>query len=149
MRGLPGSGSVVMFARADGLPDEAQRAELLKNLEADTKTQLQEAGIPFAKIKYAYDPYRALLVVLVTLDQLNGFVYPIVTDVKLVQRVNLVRDPSIELEAVTWSRDGVGGPKLEIPMIRDQVGRLVGRFIKDYQSVNPKQSASAGKNEKH
>jgi hypothetical protein len=134
-----------MFARADGLPDEAQRAELLKTLEADTKTQLQEAGIPFSKSKYADDLGKARLVILVTLDQLNGFVHPIVTEVQLVQRVHLARDPSIELDAVTWSRDGVGGPKLEIPMIRDQIGRLIDRFIRDYRSVNPTQSASSRK----
>lgn len=59
------------------------------------------------------------------------------TEVKLMQRVRLARDPSIETDAVTWYLDGVGGPKLEIPMIRRQVASEIDRFIQDYLSVIP------------
>jgi len=38
---------------------------------------------------------------------------------------------------VTWYLDGVGGPKLEIPMIRRQVASEIDRFIQDYLSVIP------------
>lgn len=131
---------------AEGL-DEARRPEILKLLEADTTAKLEEAGIPLFRgaddrSKEAGSPE---LVVMVTLDKLNGFVHPIVTEVTLLQRVRLVRDPSIETYAVTWSRDGVGGPKLEIPMIQRLVAGLIDQFIQDYLAVNPKQSASAGK----
>jgi hypothetical protein len=62
-----------------------------------------------------------------------------VTGVKLLQRVRLARDPSIETDAVTWSLDGVGGgTKAEIERIRRLVAYEIDRFIKDYQSVNPK-----------
>ena len=82
---------------------------------------------------------------MVTLDKPNGFVHPVVTEVKLLQRVRLMRDPSIEYDAVTWSREGVGQP-LEISRIRRLVADHLDRFIEDYRSVNPKQSASSGKN---
>jgi hypothetical protein len=78
------------------------------------------------------------LVVLVTLDKPNGFVHPIVTELKLFQRVRLLRDLSIETDVVTWSLNGVGGPKLDIPMLRRQVSTEIDRFIADYLSVNPK-----------
>jgi hypothetical protein len=77
------------------------------------------------------------------LDKPNGFVHPIVTEVKLLQRARLVRDPSIEYDAVTWSREGVGGPNLEISRIQRLVANHLDRFIEDYRSVNPKQSASS------
>lgn len=131
---------------AEGL-DEAQRPEVLKMLEANTTAQLQKAGIPLFqgadnRSKEAGSPE---LVVVVTLDKLNGFVHPLVTEVTLLQRVRLVRDPSIETYAATWNREGVGGPTLEIPMIHRQVGGLIDLFIRDYLSVNPKQSASSSK----
>ena len=144
LRRLTGVRLIVMFHRADGL-DEAQRPEVLKTLEADATAKLQNAGIPLFRFadetRNAGDPR---LVVLVTLDQPNGFVYPIVTEVKLFQRVRLARDPSIETDAVTWSQRGVGGPKLEIEQIRRLVASEMDRFIKDYESVNPKRSARSG-----
>lgn len=145
LRGLPGVRVIVMFGRADGLPDETQRAELLKTLEADAKAKLQEAGILFSKSKYADEIGKARLIVLVTLDQPNGFVPPILTEVKLVQKVRLARDPSIEFDAVSWSNYGVGAPKLKIPVIQQLVGDLIDQFIRDYLAENPKQSVSSNK----
>jgi len=143
LRGLTGVRLMVMFHRAGGL-DEAQRPEVLKMLEADTRAKLQKAGIPmFHTADDMKNAGHPRLIVLVTLDKPNGFVYPVVTEVKLMQRVRLARNPSIETDAVTWSYNGVGGPKLEIERIRRLVATEVDRFIKDYQSVNPKQSASS------
>ena len=75
---------------------------------------------------------------MMTLDKPNGFVHPLVTEVKLLQRVRLARDPSIETDPVTWSIDGVGGPKLELAMMRRQIATEVDQFVKDYLAVNPK-----------
>jgi hypothetical protein len=118
LRGLKGVRLIVMFGHcpsrnlnnyAEGL-DEAQRPEVLKMLEADTTAKLQETGIPLLRfndeIENAGSPQ---LIVLVTLDKPNGFVHPLVTEVKLLQKVRLARDPSIETDAVTWRLDGVGG----------------------------------------
>lgn len=145
LRGLKGVRLIVMFGRADAL-DEAKRPEVLKMLEADTTAKLQKAGIPL--LRFSDEIEKAgfpQLIVLVTLDVPNGFVHPLVTEVKLMQRVRLARDPSIETDAVTWYLDGVGGPKLEIAMIRRQVASEIDRFIQDYLSVNPNQSASLDK----
>jgi hypothetical protein len=145
LRGLKGVRLIIMFGRADAL-DEAQRPELLRMLEADTTAKLQKARI--ALLRFNDEIERAgspKLIVMVTLDVRNGFVYPVVTEVKLMQRVRLSRDPSIQTDAVTWHLDGVGGPKLEIPMIRRQVASEIDRFIQDYLSVNANQAASLGK----
>jgi hypothetical protein len=145
LRGLTGVRLIVMFHRADGL-DEAQRPEVLKMLEADTTAKLEEAGIPLFGLadKRTQQAGAPKLIVLVTLDKPNGFVHPVVIEVKLLQRVRLVRDPSIEYDAVTWSLGGVGQP-LEISRIRRLVAGDLDRFIEDYRSVNPKQSASSSK----
>jgi hypothetical protein len=144
LRGLTGVRLIVMFHRADGL-DEAQRPGLLKVLEAETVAKLQQAGIPmFHTADEVRNAGYPRLIVLITLDKLNGFVYPVVTEVKLMQRVQLARNPSIETDAMTWSLNGVGGPTLDIERIGRLVANEVDHFIKDYESVNPKRSARLG-----
>jgi len=144
LRGLIGVRLMVMFGgatRAEAL-DEVERPGVLKMLEADTKAKLEKAGIPFSRSRFADEIGKAgdpRLIVTVTFDQLNGFE----TEVKLMQSVHLARDPSIVTYAVTWSLGG-GGNKAEIATIRRQIASLIDRFIKDYLSVNPKQSASPG-----
>jgi len=155
LRGLTGVRLAVRFAHcpkrdlsncAEGL-DEAQRPEVLKILEADATAKLQNAGIAVFRLgneekSQAGDPK---LIILATLDKPNGFNHPIVTEVMLMERVRLVRDPSIEYDAVTWSQEGVGGAKVEISKIRWLVTVNLDHFIEDYLSVNPKQSPNSGK----
>jgi hypothetical protein len=146
LRGLRGVRVIVMFdrpTRAEAL-DEVQRPGVLKMLEDDTKAKLEKVGIPFSRSRFADNIGKdyARLIVLAKLDKPNGFE----TEVKLLQRVRLTRDPSIEFDAVTWSLGGVGN-KLEMPIVRSQIAGLIDRFIENYLSVNPKQSASSGKDE--
>ena len=154
LRGLTGVRLIVMFGNcpsrdlsdcAKGL-DEARRPQVLRMLEADVTAKLQNAGIPLFGLadERSSKAGGPKLIVLVTLDKLNGFVYPIVTEVKLLQMARLVRDPSIELNAVTWSRYGVGGPELEIEKVRNLTASLIDQFIEAYRSENPKQSVSSG-----
>jgi hypothetical protein len=156
LRGLTGVRLIVMYGNcptrdpsncAAGL-DQAQRPELLKMLEADATAKLQAAGIAVfgltaPRSSAAGDPK---LILMVTLDKLNGFNHPVVTELKLMERVRLVRDPSIEYDAVTWSQEGVGGAEVEISKIRWLVTANLDHFIKDYLSVNPKQSVNSGNN---
>lgn len=156
LRGLTGVRLIVMYGHcptrdisncAQGL-DEAQRPEVLRMLEADATAKLEEAGITVFGLADKRNDRKAgdpKLIIMVTLDKLNGFVHPIVTEVKLLQRVRLVRNSSIEFDAVTWSIGGVGAPKLEIPVLRSLVASNLDDFIEDYQSVNAKQSASSSK----
>ena len=144
LRGLTGVRLIVMFdrpTRAEAF-DEVKRPGVLKMLEDDTKAKLEKAGIPFSRSQFADEIGKdyGRLIVLAKLDMPNGFE----TEVKLLQRVRLARDPSIEFDAVTWSLAGVGN-KLEIPTVRSQIADLIDRFIEDYLSVNPKQSASSRK----
>ena len=136
LRGLKGVRLVVLFAGADAI-DETERPAIRKLVEADATAKFQTAGIPL--FHYANEIEEAgspQLNVYITCDKPNGFVYPLVTNVKLLQRVRLARDPSIETDLVTWEQHGVGGPKLTVEMIRSQVATEIDQFIKNYKSVN-------------
>lgn len=144
LRGLRGVQLIVMFdgpTRAEAF-DEVKRPGVLRMLEDDTKAKLQEAGIPFSRSLFDSEIGTAgnpRLIVLAKLDKPSGFE----TEVKLLQSVRLTRDPSIEFDAVTWSLAGVGN-KVEMPIVRRQIAGLINRFIEDYLTQNPKQSASSG-----
>ena len=136
LRGLKGIRLVVMFARADAI-DEAQRPGILKLVESDSIAKFQKAAIPlFHFANEVEDAGFPQLIVYLTCDKPNGFVYPLVTDVKLLQRVRLARDPAIEADLATWEQWGIGAPKLTVEMIRSQVATEIDQFIKDYMAVN-------------
>ena len=136
LRGLKGIRLVVMFARA-GAIDEADRPGVLKLVEADAIAKLQKAHIPL--FRFANEIEEAgypQLIVYITADKPNGFVYPVVTNVKLLQRVRLARDPSIEADLATWEHYGIGAPELTVEVIRRVTAGEVDQFIRDYLAVN-------------
>jgi len=138
LSGLKGVRLVVMFARADAI-DQAERAAILKLVETDTTAKLQEAKIPLLRFtNEVEDAGSPQLMVYITLDKPNGFVYPMVTNVRLLQRVRLARDSSIEADLATWEHSGIGGPKLDVEVIRQLVAGEIDLFIKDYSTVNPR-----------
>ena len=144
LRGLKGVRLMVMLAKYPHRLDEAQRPELLKIVEADAIAKFQKAGIPLSQSRYVDEISKAgdpRLVINVPMDEPNSSV-SVTTEVELFQKVRLSRDPSIETDAVTWSRAGsVGGPGQRYLRIRQQIAELIDQFIQDYLSVNPKQSA--------
>jgi len=148
LRGLKGVRLIVMLANYPHRLDEAEWPELLKLVQADAIAKLQEAGIPLSRSKYVDEIGKAgdpRLVISVPMDERNSSV-SLTTEVKLFQKVRLSRDPSIETDAVTWSqRGGVTWPMPRDSVIRRQIAGEIDRFIQDYLSVNPKQSASSGK----
>ena len=138
LRGLKGVRLVVMFGRA-GAIDEAERPGILKLVEADAIAKFQTAQITL--LRYSNEVNGAgspQLMVYITADQPNGFVYPVVTNVKLLQRVRLSRDPSMEADLATWEHSGIGAPELTVDVIRRVTALEVDQFIKDYLAVNPR-----------
>lgn len=136
LRGLKGVRLVVMFARADAI-GEAERPAILKLVEGDATAKFEKAHIPL--FRFANEVEEAgfpQLIVYLTADKPNGFVYPLVTNVRLLQRVRLARDSSIEADLATWEQSGIGGPKLTVEMIRSQVATEIDQFIKDYMAAN-------------
>lgn len=147
IRGVTGVRLRVMLGHYPHRMEERQKPEILKLVEADAAAKLEKAGIPF--YVSPSDPRRnssyAVLVITLTMTE-ETVLKHIDNEVKLLQSVRLSHDPSIEFEAVTWLTGGsVGGPKqwdLD-GNTRKQVSDLVDGFIKDYFSVNPKESAAS------
>lgn len=136
LRGLKGVRLVVMFARAGAIA-ETDRPGILRLVEADAIAKFQKARIPlFGSADEIREAGYPLLMVHITCDEPNGFVYPLVTKVTLLQRVRLSRDPSIEDDLATWMKHGIGSPTVTVEMIRSQVATEIDQFIKDYQAVN-------------
>ena len=148
LRGLKGVRLMVMLARYPHRLDQSQWPELLKMVQADAIAKLNEAGIPvFGLADKRNDEKNGdpRLVIDVPMDERNSSV-SLTTEVKLFQRVRLSRDPSIETDAVTWSREGsVHWPMPRDSIVRQQIAELIDQFIHDYLSVNLKQSAVPNK----
>ena len=136
LRGIKGVRLMVMLGNYPHRLEEAQWPELLKMVQADATAKLQAAGIPVEKTG------DARLVISVPMDEPNSSM-SYSTEVRLFQNVRLSRDPSIATDAVTWSRDGIVHVPRPRDAIREQIAGLVDRFIQDYRSVNPRQSAGA------
>ena len=148
LRGLKGVRLMVMLGNYPHRLDEAQWPELLKMVQADAIAKLNEAGIPLSRSRFVDEIGNAgnpRLVITVPIDERKSSV-SLTTEVKLFQQVRLSRDPSIETDAVTWSREGsVHWPMPRDSIVRQQIAELIDQFIHDYLSVNPKQSASSTK----
>jgi hypothetical protein len=138
LRGLKGLRLVVMFPKAAAL-DEAERLAILALVEADATAKFETAGIPLLRFtKEVEDAGSPQLIVYITLDKPNGFVSPLVANVKLLQRVRLARDPSIQADLATWEQSGIGGPTVTVEMMRGLVATEIDQFIRDYSVANSK-----------
>jgi hypothetical protein len=136
LRGLKGVRLIVLFNQGGAL-EETERASISKLVEDDAIAKLQRAGVTlFHFANEVTDAGSPQLIIYITCDKANGFVYPLVTELKLLQRVRLIRDPSIEADLATWQQRGIGGPTLSVSMIRDVVGTEIDQFINDYIAVN-------------
>jgi hypothetical protein len=139
LRGLKGVRLIIMFGRA-GAMEEALRPDVLKVLQSDAKAKFQKAGI--ALLEFAQEvenaPGSPQLIVKITMDKPNGYVYPVVTETKLLQKARLSSNPSLELSVPTWETHGIGVYEVtNMKMLRQQVGSHIDQFIKAYQIVNP------------
>ena len=140
LKGLKGVRLTVMFGRAKAM-DEAQKPMVLKLLQDDAKAKFQKAGIPLLVFADEVEnaPGSPHFIVTITMDIPNGHVFPVVTKSRLLQKVRLSRDASIEMSVCTWETNGVGEYELtNLQMLRRQVGTEVDQFIEAYLAANPK-----------
>jgi len=140
LRGLNGVRLVVRFGRADAM-EIGQRPAVLKLLQSDAENKLTKAGIPILKTVEDLNnaPGSPELFVTVTLDKPNGYVFPVVSETRLLQKVRLSHLPSMELLVSTWVTNSIGNyPITDFDSMRLQVGNEVDRFIKAYLTANLK-----------
>jgi hypothetical protein len=124
------------------LPDDVEREGLSReHLKRDIEVRLQQAGLRVLTIseiaKSPGAPYLYVAVYPITGHSVNLNAYAIGLTLK--QLVQLSRNPTTEFFATTW--EGPAPPSLlsapRVPDIRTRISDAVGRFIIDYQAVNP------------
>jgi hypothetical protein len=136
LSGLTGVRLVVMFGGGDGLPKVEQTA-ILKLVEPEAIAKFEKARIPL--FRYAQETQAAgspQLIVYITSSKSTSFAPPLEIRAKLLQRVRLARDPSIEADLATWEHWGVGGPESNVELIRKVAAAVIDQFIQDYIKVN-------------
>ena len=125
------------------LPDDVEREGLsLEHLKRDIEVRLRQAGLRVLTISEIANspgaPYLYVAVYPLTGPSLNFNAYAIGLTLK--QLVQLSRNPTTEFFATTW--EGPASPSsLSAPSvfdIRTRISDAVGRFIIDYQAVNPR-----------
>lgn len=139
LKGLKGIRLTIMLGRAEAM-DEAQKPMVLKLLQDDARAKFQKAGVPLLEYANVVEnaPGSPHFIVVIIMDIPNGHVFPVVTRSRLLQKVRLSRDPSIEMSICTWETGGVGEYELtNLKMLRTQVGTEVNQFIESYFAANP------------
>ena len=125
------------------LPDDVERDGVSREqLTRDIEGRLRQAGLRVLTISEIANspgaPYLYVAVYPITGPSANASGYAIGLTFK--QLVQLSRDPPTEFFATTW--EGPVTPSwLSAPRaldLRTRISEAVGRFIIDYQSVNPK-----------
>ena len=125
------------------LPDDAEREGLNReHIKRDIEVRLRQAGLRILTISEIAEspgaPYLYVAVYPITDPSVNFNAYAIGLTLK--QLVQLSRNPTTEFFATTW--EGPAPPSsLSTPRVLDihtRISDAVGRFIIDYQAVNPK-----------
>jgi len=125
------------------LPDDVEREGLSReHLQRDIEVRLRQAGLHVLTIsdiaKSPGAPYLYVAVYPITGPSVDLNAYAIGLTLK--QLVQLSRNPTTELFATTW--EGPAPPSSLIAPrvldIRSRILEAVGRFIIDYEAVNPK-----------
>jgi hypothetical protein len=138
---LRGLGEVSVLV--EYLPDDVEREGVSREqLTRDIEGRLRQAGLRILTISEIANspgaPYLYVAVHPMTGPSANSTAYAIGLTLK--QIVQLSRDPSTEFFATTW--EGPAHPSWlsasRVPDIRTRISEAVGRFIIDYQAVNPK-----------
>jgi hypothetical protein len=124
------------------LPDDVEREGLSReHLKRDIEVRLQQAGLRVLAIseiaKSPGAPYLYVAVYPITGPSVNLNAYAVGLTLK--QLVQLSRNPTTEFFATTW--EGPAPPSLlsapRVLDIRTRISDAIGRFIIDYQAVNP------------
>jgi len=125
------------------LPDDVEREGLSReHLTRDIEVRLRQAGLRVLTISEIANspgaPYLYVAIYPLPGPSANFNAYAIGLTLK--QLVQLSRNPTTEFFATTW--EGPAPPSsLSAPSvldIRTRISDAVGRFIMDYQAVNPK-----------
>jgi len=119
--------------------NEGVKGGLTKDaIRMDVELKLRRAGIPIlSEEEWDKEPGKPLLHICAFLRQLEGVGYLYRIDVEMVQKVTLVRSPSVQTWGEIWS---VGSLNVipELKDIRDRIKDSIDDFVDAYLSANPR-----------
>ena len=121
------------------LPQEAEQDGLRSaDVQEAIETQLQHAGIRVLTAEERRtEPGFPFLYVSITTVKTES-IYSYALAISLNQTVHLTRHPTIATFASTWSAQASGAISAShVGAIADHVQEFVGRFVSDYQAMNP------------
>jgi hypothetical protein len=130
-------GIVGFYVSIDNLDSAVEKEGLTTNqIRSDIELRLKTAGIQvLTKEQASQIPGKPQLRIDLMIAGKQGL-YPYALDIASHQMVRLDRDPSIIVDATTWSIGSAGIS--DLAGIRDMVRENMDEFIKAWQTVNPK-----------
>jgi hypothetical protein len=137
LQGLPGIRVSISWERTDPIAGD-RLPGWIKMLQDQADARMKQAGIPLLKTTDQTEPAgNPLLVIHVRLSRPQPSETFVNIETKFWQTVQLSRDPTKKLDAVTWETFGVGGPEVDDKMLLNVLNSQLDRFIEAYKSVNP------------
>lgn len=137
LRGLKG-----FYVQVDSLPYDVEKRGLLRqDLQRDAELRMRKAGALVLTREQAAESPNAprLRVRILTSKVHNAPYYAYTVAVNFGQAATLTRDSSIMVDAITWSKVGMGMVKTkEVDEMRNIVGELVDEFLNAYLAENPR-----------
>jgi len=118
-------------------PDIERQEISQSQIKFDVELRLRKAGINILSKAESISIPGYLVINIGITDLPGGVLYS--CELSLIQDVRLERNPSMLLQAITWStgHSGIIGSE-KIKNIRQHIGDSVDSFINDYLSVNQK-----------
>ena len=141
LQGLKGIRYAISWGTTDPIAGD-KLAGWVKMLEDRADEKLKEAGIPLLKTTDQTEPAgNPMLVVHVKLQRPHASITLAEFETKFWQRVQLSRDPSKKVNAVTWETFALGGPEVTDQLLLALLNDQLERFIKAFRTANPSLAA--------
>ena len=135
LEGLRDIGLVVKYGQVDGLP-EVMRPAMLQMMQDRARDLLRLGEVPILKsTDEANIVARPRLVFTITMNKQTDPPPAISVELKLYERVRLLRDPAKELELATLSAS-VAGPKATNEKLFALFEQHVNAFVRAYREMN-------------
>lgn len=141
------AGIDALYVFVQGLTEGAKKAGLTtEQIQSEVEDKLKQMDVKVVSeeegLKIAGSPVLYVNISVHKRTRTAAFVYHV--DVGVLQRVTLMREPTIRLMSITWNKGQLGHcPSSALAKsLRETVGYLMDRFQKDYRAANPKPKAS-------
>jgi hypothetical protein len=141
------AGIDALYIFVQGLTEGTQKTGLTtEQIQTEVENKLKQLGVRIVSeeegLKIAGSPVLYVNISVHKMTRTPAFVYHV--DVGVLQKVTLVREPTIRAMSITWNKGQLGYcPSSTLAKsLRGTVKYLMDRFQEDYRAANPKPKAS-------